>query len=185
MYLHFYFSPERALEDETAFNGRMVDLQSELERGRRHPDHENQYTKYFECTTTPVRGMKVTAKEDAMAEATRNYGFCPSEQRCNGCRKRLCSRKIRCRRSWMTLMSLNALRCQVNDSRSETPRNGRGTSTPNWVSHRLPRYHIQGMQHTWHVRRRLCRFSRTLTLRFFQCKVCLCTGISDGCSGNW
>jgi len=75
MYLHFYFSPERALEDETTFNHRMADLQSELESGWRHPDHENQYAEYFECKTTPVRGMKVTAKEDAMTEATRNYGF--------------------------------------------------------------------------------------------------------------
>ena len=75
MYLHFYFSPERALEDETAFNSRMADLQGELESDQRHPDHEKQYAKYFECKTTPVRGIKVTAKEDAMAEAKRNYGF--------------------------------------------------------------------------------------------------------------
>lgn len=75
MYLHFYFSPERALEAETAFNNRMADLQEELESGRRHLDHEKQYAKYFHVRTTPVRGIRVEANEEAMAEAKRNYGY--------------------------------------------------------------------------------------------------------------
>jgi transposase len=75
MYLHFYFSPEKALENETAFNNRMAELQRELESGQRHPDHEKLYAKYFDIKTTPVRGVKVTAKEEAMAEAKRNYGY--------------------------------------------------------------------------------------------------------------
>ena len=75
MYLHLYFSPERALEAETAFNNRMANLQEELESGRRHPDHEKQYAKYFHVKTTPVRGTQVEANEEAMAEAKRNYGY--------------------------------------------------------------------------------------------------------------
>jgi len=75
MYFHLYFSPERALEDETAFNRRMAELQVELESGRRHPDHEKLYAKYFVVKTTPVRGAKVTAREEAMAEAKHNYGY--------------------------------------------------------------------------------------------------------------
>jgi transposase len=75
MYLHIYFSPERALEDEKAFNNRMAALQEELVKGPRHPDHEKQYEKYFDVRTTPVRGTKVTAKEDAFAEAKQNYGY--------------------------------------------------------------------------------------------------------------
>jgi transposase len=75
MYLHLYFSPERALEDETTFNSRMAELQEELENGQRHPDHEKLYAKYFGLKTTPVRGTKVTAREEAMAEAKRNYGY--------------------------------------------------------------------------------------------------------------
>ncbi len=75
MYLHLYFSPDRALEDEKAFNNRMVLWQEELESGQRHPDHEKQYAKYFEVKSTPVRGIKVTAKEEALAEAKRNYGY--------------------------------------------------------------------------------------------------------------
>jgi len=75
MYLHLYSSPDRALEYEKAFNGRLVNLQRELESGERHPDHEKQYAKYFEVKNTPVRGTKVTAREDAIAEAKRKYGY--------------------------------------------------------------------------------------------------------------
>lgn len=75
MYLHLFYSPDRALEDEKAFNSRLVALQEELESGQRHPDHEKQYARYFDIKTTPVRGTKVTAKEEALAEAKRNYGY--------------------------------------------------------------------------------------------------------------
>ncbi len=75
MYLHFYFSPERALEDEKAFNRRLGDWQKELESGQRHPDHEKQYAKYFEVKSMPVRGTKVIAREEALAQAKRNYGY--------------------------------------------------------------------------------------------------------------
>lgn len=75
MYLHLYYSPERALEDEKTFNSTMAILQEELESGQHHPDHEKQYSKYFEVRSTPVRGTKVIAKEEAMAESKRNYGY--------------------------------------------------------------------------------------------------------------
>ncbi len=75
MYLHLYYSPERALEDEKAFNSRMADWQEELESDQRHPDHEKHYVKYFEVKSTPVRGMKIIAREEAVAEAKRNHGY--------------------------------------------------------------------------------------------------------------
>ena len=75
MYLHLYYSPDRALEDEKAFNNRLSEWQEELKSGQRHPDHERQYARYFEVRDTPVRGIKVVAKEEALAEAKRNYGY--------------------------------------------------------------------------------------------------------------
>jgi len=63
------------LEDEKAFTNRLVSLQEELESGRRHPDHEKLYAKYFEVKSTPVRGTKAIAKEEALTEAKRNYGY--------------------------------------------------------------------------------------------------------------
>ena len=75
MYLHLYYSPERALEDEKAFISRLSDWREELESGIRHPDHEKYYAKYFEMKSTPVRGTKVIAKEETLTEAKRNYGY--------------------------------------------------------------------------------------------------------------
>lgn len=75
MYLHLYYSPERALEDEKTFTNRLVSLKEELESGDRHPDHEKLYAKYFEVKSTPVRGTKAIAKEDTLAETKRNYGY--------------------------------------------------------------------------------------------------------------
>jgi hypothetical protein len=75
MYLHLYFSPDQALEDEKAFNNRLGEWQDELLSGRRHPDHEKYYAKYFDIHSTPARGIKVTAKEEALAEAKRYYGY--------------------------------------------------------------------------------------------------------------
>ena len=63
------------MEGEKAFNNRLVDLQEELESGRRHPDHERQYAKYFDIKTTPVGGTEVIAKEKALVEAKRDYGY--------------------------------------------------------------------------------------------------------------
>jgi len=53
----------------------MADWQEELESGRCHPDHEQQYAKYFEVKSTPVRGTKIIAKEEVLAAAKRNYGY--------------------------------------------------------------------------------------------------------------
>jgi len=75
MYLHLYYSSERALEDEKAFHNRLAGWQKELEGNQRHPDHEKYYNKYFDVKCTPVRGIKVTAKEDALREAKLNYGY--------------------------------------------------------------------------------------------------------------
>jgi transposase len=75
MYLHLYYCPERALEEEKAFNSRISGFQEELESGQRYPDHEKQYAKYFEVKSTPARGAKVIAKEEVLLEAKRNYGY--------------------------------------------------------------------------------------------------------------
>jgi transposase len=75
MYLHLYFSPERALEEEKSLIGRLVAWQDELENDRRQPDHEKYYAKYFDTKVTPVRGAKVCVREDVLEEAKRNYGY--------------------------------------------------------------------------------------------------------------
>lgn len=76
LYLHLYYSPDdRALEDEKAFSSRLAALQEELLSNRRRPEHEKLYERYFEVKQTPVRGLKVIAKEEALTLAKRNYGY--------------------------------------------------------------------------------------------------------------
>jgi transposase len=75
MYLHLYFNGEKALEDEKSFNTLLGTLQGELESGKRTLEHEKQYAKYFDSKSTPIRGTKVTARQEAIDEAKKNYGF--------------------------------------------------------------------------------------------------------------
>ncbi|MEX2013266.1 MAG: IS1634 family transposase, partial [Candidatus Levyibacteriota bacterium] len=75
MYLHLYFNSAKAMEDEKELNSRLSVLQAELECGKRNPENEKLYAKYFEFKTTPVRGTKAIAKQEAMDEAKRNYGY--------------------------------------------------------------------------------------------------------------
>jgi len=75
MYLHMYFSSERAMEAEKNLSNLLCTLQAELESGKPDPEHAKQYEKYFEIKSTPVRGTKVTAKQDAINEAKKNYGY--------------------------------------------------------------------------------------------------------------
>jgi len=71
MYLHLYYNSERALEDEKSLNNLLCTLQAELERGKRNPEHEKQYAKYFDVKTTPSRGPKVTARQEAIVKQRR------------------------------------------------------------------------------------------------------------------
>jgi transposase len=75
IYLHYYYNIDRAAEDEKAFDRNLIALRRELESGERNPEHEKLYSKYFETSTTPKRGTKVTVKEEAVANAKRYYGF--------------------------------------------------------------------------------------------------------------
>ncbi len=50
-------------------------LKHELLEGKRIPEHENLYGKYFETKSIPVHGTQVVVKEDAVKKAKRYYGF--------------------------------------------------------------------------------------------------------------
>jgi transposase len=75
MYMHIYYNGEKALEHETRFNSLLDKLETELVSGNRNPEHEKQYAKYFEISTTPIRGTKVVPKEKAIAQAEKDYGY--------------------------------------------------------------------------------------------------------------
>lgn len=75
IYIHYYYNIDKAAEDEKAFDRNLIALRHELESGKRVPEHENLYKKYFETKTTPKRGTKVTVNEEAVIKAKRYYGF--------------------------------------------------------------------------------------------------------------
>jgi len=75
VYLHYYFSLDKAAEDEKAFDRKLVALRQELLSGDRLPKHEQLYKKYFEVTSTPKRGTKVRVKQEVIEGEKRYYGF--------------------------------------------------------------------------------------------------------------
>ena len=74
-YLHIYFNKEKETEDAYKLNRLLIRLKDELESVKRNPEHEKQYVKYFEIKSTPKRGITVTAKQDVIDEAVKNYGY--------------------------------------------------------------------------------------------------------------
>ena len=75
MYLHLYYNPEKAIEDEINFNRMILSLKRELQSGKRVQTHEQKYTKYFDIKETPARGIRVTIKEDVCKEMKKQYGY--------------------------------------------------------------------------------------------------------------
>lgn len=75
MYLHLYFNDQKATDDKIAFNKLLDRLEEELNSGKRNPDHEKLYAKYYEVKETPVRGISLTPKQEAIRAVEQNYGY--------------------------------------------------------------------------------------------------------------
>ncbi len=75
MYIHLYYNIDKATDDEKNFDRGLLAMRNELKSGKRVPEHEKQYAKYFEVKTTPKRGTTVSVRESAVKEAKRYYGF--------------------------------------------------------------------------------------------------------------
>lgn len=75
LYLHLYYNGEKAAEDEQRLTRQLLAWQKELLEDKRKPEHAKQYEKYFQVYETPVKGMKIVAKQAAIDEAKKNYGY--------------------------------------------------------------------------------------------------------------
>jgi transposase len=75
IYVHYYYNIDRAAEEEKAFDRRLIALRNELESGKRVPEHEAGYSRYFDIRTAPKRGIKVTVREEAVAKEKELFGF--------------------------------------------------------------------------------------------------------------
>lgn len=75
LYLHLYYNDQKATDDKIAFNKLLDCLETELLSGKKNPDHEKMYTRYYEINETPVRGISLVPKQEAITEAEKNYGY--------------------------------------------------------------------------------------------------------------
>ena len=75
IYVHLFYNIDKAAEDKKNFARKLMALKQELENGKRVPENERLYKKYFTVKTTPLRGTQVSVKEDAVKAANRYYGF--------------------------------------------------------------------------------------------------------------
>lgn len=75
IYVHVYFNIEKFAEDETAFDKKLIEMRKEILEGRPNPEHDVFYRKYFEIKQTPVRGVQVSVKHEAVQKAKRYYGY--------------------------------------------------------------------------------------------------------------
>ena len=75
MYLHLYYNPDKQVDDAKAFNRKLDMLKEELLSGKRVPEHEKDYKRYFDIKETPVRGISLSYKQDAINAARERYGF--------------------------------------------------------------------------------------------------------------
>ncbi|MHC1758105.1 MAG: IS1634 family transposase [Negativicutes bacterium] len=75
MYLHLFHNDQRATDDKIAFHELLDRLEEELLSGKRTPEHEKLYAKYFVINETPVRGMSLIPKQEAIDKAQKNYGY--------------------------------------------------------------------------------------------------------------
>ena len=75
IYIHLYFNAEKAAADRTILEDKITALRHELLDGKRVPEHEAQYKKYFIEKETPIRGRSATVNDDVVRKARTYYGY--------------------------------------------------------------------------------------------------------------
>lgn len=75
IYIHLYYNTEKAAADRSVLEEKITALRHELLDGKRNPDHETQYKKYFIEKETPARGYSVTVRDEVLRKAREYYGY--------------------------------------------------------------------------------------------------------------
>ena len=75
IYIHYYYNDQHATDDKISFNNMLDKLESELLSDKRTPEHEKLYEKYYDLHSTPVRGVKLIPKQEAIDDAEKDFGF--------------------------------------------------------------------------------------------------------------
>jgi transposase len=75
IYIHIYYNIGKAAEDEREMDRFFGILREELLSDAPVESHKKAYATFFNVKRTPKRGIQVTAKDHAMKEAKRYFGF--------------------------------------------------------------------------------------------------------------
>jgi transposase len=75
VYIHLYYNIGKAAEDEREMDRFFSVLQDELLSDERVESHKKAYATFFNVKRTPKRGIQVAAKNHAMKDAKRYFGF--------------------------------------------------------------------------------------------------------------
>ena len=75
VYIHLYYNIDRSAEDQKGFDRKLMGLRNELISGKRRPEHDGLYKKYFTVKSTPARGVQVAVNDDEVKKAKRYYGY--------------------------------------------------------------------------------------------------------------
>jgi len=75
LYVHVYYNGQRAEEEKQSFIKALTDLKTSLKEGTCSPSKEDMRNKFFHCKTTPKRGVTVEAKEEAIQEHIKTFGY--------------------------------------------------------------------------------------------------------------
>jgi transposase len=75
IYIHYYYNDQHATDDKKRFNHLLDTLEAELFSGKRNPEHEKLYRKYYDIKETSIRGVKLVPKQDAIDTAEKDYGY--------------------------------------------------------------------------------------------------------------
>jgi len=75
MYVHLYYNDQLATDEKLRFNKMLDALEEELRSGKHKEEHEKNYTKYYDVTATPARGVRFKPKQAAIDAARKNFGF--------------------------------------------------------------------------------------------------------------
>jgi len=74
-YLLFYYHPEKAAKDQIERNDYLTSLYNDLKEGIRRDYRIREYDRYFEVKETPKRGIRITPKEEVIAEEAKYDGY--------------------------------------------------------------------------------------------------------------
>ena len=75
VYIHLFYNASRAVEDRIGLNVLLDTLEHELLSGKRNPEHEKQYEKFYTIQETTARGVSIKPKQEAIDRAEQNYGY--------------------------------------------------------------------------------------------------------------